>query len=477
MNRINSLQAKGNTENAEISKRIAPSHEKSGIDKVLNGGADLKTIGFFKRRAVGLRKRGAIGLFGRGTSGRFERGTVGIFGRGAVGIFGRGAVGDLPLILTVVLLSLYGTVMVASGGYSFAELRYGDALYFIKRQAVWLLIGYFAMWCGARIPMSAVRRLAPVAYGVTLCLLLLTLAIGMVGNGAKRWISIGPITIQPSEIAKLTVVLMLSRYFSEREELACQIVRGKGNFLWGTFFPCIILLIPILLVMLQHHLSCIIIIGTLGLLLIISAGVNMRYLYAFMGVGAAGVCYIALFTDYTKERITVWRNPEAYKLTGGWQTLQGLMAIGSGGIFGKGLGNGELKHSYVSEPANDMIFAILCEELGFIGAMLALLLFAVLVYRGYRIAMNTEDGFMRLVALGITFKMAIQTLLNVAVVTNTIPNTGISLPLFSYGGSSLIMVLFEMGLLLSIARTGGTSRIKGEREKTGARLFKRRETI
>ena len=147
MNRINSLQAKGNTENAEISKRIAPSHEKSGIDKVLNGGADLKTIGFFKRRAVGLRKRGAIGLFGRGTSGRFERGTVGLFGRGTVGLFGRGtvglfgrgAVGDLPLILTVVLLSLYGTVMVASAGYSFAELRYGDALYFIKRQAVWLL--------------------------------------------------------------------------------------------------------------------------------------------------------------------------------------------------------------------------------------------------------------------------------------------------------------------------------------------------
>ena len=389
-------------------------------------------------------------------------------------ILGRGAVGDLSLLVTVILLSLYGTLMVASAGYSFAALRYGDALYFIKRQAIWLLIGYFAMWCGSRTPMDAVRKFAPAAYVITVLLLLLTLAVGMVGNGAKRWISIGPITIQPSEIAKLTVVLMLSRYFSEKEELACQAGRGKRDFVWGTFFPCIILLVPIVLVMLQHHLSCIIIIGSIGLLLIISAGVNMRYLYAFMGVGAAGVTYIALFTDYTKERITVWRDPEAYKLTGGWQTLQGLMAIGSGGIFGKGLGNGELKHSYVSEPANDMIFAILCEELGFIGAMAALFLFAVLVYRGYRIAMNADDAFMRLVALGITFKMAIQTLLNVAVVTNTIPNTGISLPLFSYGGSSLIMVLFEMGLLLSIARTGAGVKKKPSAKGTAMGIFRRR---
>ena len=360
---------------------------------------------------------------------------------------------SLALITTVILLSVYGTIMVASAGYSFAELRYGDAFYFIKRQIVWVGIGFFAMWIGSRTPMMFVKCLTPLAYGVTLFLLILTLAIGMVGNGAQRWISIGPFTIQPSEIAKLTVVLMLSRYFSDNEDLAFSSKNKRTDFLWGTVFPCLILITPIFLVMLQHHLSCIIILGVLGILLIISAGVNMRYLYAFMGMGAVGVCYIAFFTDYTKERITVWQNPEAYKLTGGWQTLQGLMAIGSGGIFGKGLGMGELKHSYVSEPANDMIFAILCEELGFVGALAALLLFAILVITGCKIAFRTDDSFSRLVALGITFKMAIQTLLNVAVVTNTIPNTGISLPLFSYGGSSLIMILFEMGILLSISKS------------------------
>ena len=165
------------------------------------------------------------------------------------------------------------------------------------------------------------------------------------------------------------------------------------------------------------------------------------------------VSCLALFTDYTKERITVWQNPEAYKLTGGWQTLQGLMAIGSGGLFGVGYGESILKHCYVSEPANDMIFAILCEELGLLGAALALLLFALLIYRGCLIALRSQDTFSRLLAIGIMIKTSVQVLLNIAVVTNTIPNTGISLPFFSYGGSSLIMLLFEMGIVLSISRT------------------------
>ena len=212
------------------------------------------------------------------------------------------------------------------------------------------------------------------------------------------------------------------------------------------------MLVPIVLVMLQKHLSCIIILGLIGLSLILMAGINMKYILAFVGAGAVGVTCLALFTDYTKDRIMVWQNPEAYKLTGGWQTLQGLMAIGSGGMFGKGLGAGELKYCYVSEPANDMIFAILCEELGLIGAAAALILFALFVLRGFHIASKCDDTFSRLVCLGITFKIAIQALLNVAVVTNTIPNTGISLPFFSYGGSSLIMICFEVGIMLAISR-------------------------
>ena len=165
-----------------------------------------------------------------------------------------------------------------------------------------------------------------------------------------------------------------------------------------------------------------------------------------------GITALALFTDYTKERIITWQDPESYKLTGGWQTLQGLMAIGSGGLFGVGLGNSALKHCYVSEPANDMIFTILCEETGFVGAAITIGLYAVLIVRGCTIAMRSEKTFPRLLCLGICVKTAVQTLLNIAVVTNTVPNTGISLPFLSYGGSSLIMLFFEMGLILSASQ-------------------------
>ena len=182
----------------------------------------------------------------------------------------------------------------------------------------------------------------------------------------------------------------------------------------------------------------------------LAAGIRGKYIPFFTGLGVIGVTCLALFTDYTKERITVWQNPEAYRLTGGWQTLQGLMAIGSGGLFGLGLGNSLLKYCYISEPANDMIFTVLCEELGFVGAAGALLLFALLVYRGYSIALRAENVFSRLVAFGITTKIAVQTLLNVAVVTNTIPNTGISLPFFSYGGSSLFSTFAAMGIVSGI---------------------------
>jgi cell division protein FtsW len=245
---------------------------------------------------------------------------------------------------------------------------------------------------------------------------------------------------------------MLAKYFSDNEERATDYSDGRNTFIYGTLIPCIILVVPIFLVMLQKHLSCIIILGCIGLSLIFISGINPKYIAAFTGVGAGLVSCLALFTDYTKERITVWQNPEAYKLTGGWQTLQGLMAIGSGGAFGVGFGNSILKHLYVSEPANDMIFAILCEELGLLGAGACLLLFGFLVVRGSIIGIRCIDLFSRLTVIGISVKTAIQALLNVAVVTNTIPNTGISLPFFSYGGSSLVMLFFEMGIVLSMSR-------------------------
>jgi cell division protein FtsW len=359
---------------------------------------------------------------------------------------------DLVLLLAIALVSAYGTVMVFSAGEAYAYARYGDSLYFVKKQTLWLLVGAAVMLLGSHINVATYRKYSPHFYAVTVILLVLVLLVGFVGNGAQRWISIGPLTIQPSEIGKLSLIMMLARYFSDFEERACQKKSGRTALVYGTLIPSAIMLLPIILVMLQKHLSCIIILGAIGLLLIFSAGVNPKYISIFCLLAICGVTYLAFFTDYTKDRITVWQDPEAYKLTGGWQTLQGLMAIGSGGIFGVGLGNSILKHCYVSEPANDMIFAILCEELGLVGAVIALALFGFLILRGSVIAMRSNDVYSRLVALGICIKMAVQVLLNVSVVTNTIPNTGISLPFFSYGGSSLVMLFFEMGILLSISR-------------------------
>ena len=358
---------------------------------------------------------------------------------------------DKYFLFLALSLALFGSLIVFSAGSAYAEFRYNDKYFFIKRQCAWLIIGVITMIVAAKIKADFYKFITPVLYVFTLIMLILVLAIGFVGNGAQRWISIGPVTIQPSEIAKMTIVMMLAYYFSRYEEDA-KSKDKKRSFIFGTIVPISIMAIPIFLVMLQKHLSCIIILGLIGLIVIISSGIDTKYIKFFTLIGIIGVACIALFTDYTKDRIMVWQDPESYKLTGGWQTLQGLMAIGSGGLFGLGYGNSILKYCYVSEPANDMIFAILCEELGLIGALFTLLMFSLFIIRGYKLAAGADNSFERLVIFGICTKIAVQTLLNVSVVTNTIPNTGISLPFFSYGGSSLIMLFFEIGMILSFTR-------------------------
>lgn len=359
---------------------------------------------------------------------------------------------DTAFFVLTVVLAIFGTLMVFSAGSAYAEFRYDDKFFFVKRQIVWFAVGIAVMLFASRISAKWYFRVTPYLYAVSIMLLILVLAVGLVGNGAQRWISIGPITIQPSEIAKMTIVMTLAYYFHTNADKALDVKHTKNKFVYGTLVPCGIIAVPIFLVMLQKHLSCIIILGIIGILVIIASGIDTKYISFFSLGGITGVTCIAIFTDYTKDRITVWRNPEAYKLTGGWQTLQGLMAIGSGGLFGLGFGKSLLKYCYVSEPANDMIFAILCEELGFVGALAVLSLFALLVLRGYKIAIAANNTFERLVIFGVCTKIAVQVLLNVAVVTNTIPNTGISLPFFSYGGSSLIMLFFEIGMILSFSR-------------------------
>ena len=359
---------------------------------------------------------------------------------------------DPTLLILILLLAAAGTVTVFSAGFPYAENRYHNGYYFIERQIVWVTVGVGVMLLSLLPSSRFWYGIAPALYFLTVLLLLSVLAVGIAGNGAQRWIAIGPLTFQPSEFAKTTLVLMLARYYAERSERALDRKNKKSAFLYGTLFPFLLIGAICILVLLQKHLSGLIILGCIGLLVMLFSGISLRYV-GFFG-GAAGICVAAFacLTDYTKRRITIWLNPEKYPLDGGWQTLQGLMAIGSGGFFGRGFGNSILKYSYVSEPANDMIFTVLCEETGFFGAAGVVLLFSLLVFRALRVGLRSADPFSRLVCLGIAGKIAVQVLLNLSVVTNTIPNTGISLPFFSYGGSSLVMLFFEMGILLSISR-------------------------
>ncbi len=376
---------------------------------------------------------------------------------------------DRIMLVLILILICFGSIMVFSASYADAESRFNDSYYFIKRQIVFVGIGILVMFITMNIPYKFFRFWAVPSYLITLGLLVVVLAMGLVGGGAQRWIGIGSLTFQPSELAKLTLVLMLAWYYTTFQDqikykswklISNNPNKRKGerklwfraNFTYGILIPGCIILAVVVLVALEKHLSGIIIIGLIGLVVMFISGCNAAILSGIMGLAGSAVVAFALLTDYTKRRIDIWLSPESYPLDGGWQTLQGMNAIGSGGIFGLGLGGSRQKYSYVSQPQNDFIFTIVCEELGFIGAVAVIALFAVFVWRGYVIAMRAPDSFTGIVAFGITTKVAIQVLLNIAVVTNSIPNTGISLPFFSYGGSSLVMLFLEMGILLSISR-------------------------
>ena len=289
---------------------------------------------------------------------------------------------------------------------------------------------------------------------MSVILLLLVLLIGSsYGSGATRWIQIGPISIQPSEIAKMAVVLCIALIMSKYEKQIANRQKFGGQFRYGVLFPMLTFGFICGLVMLEHHLSGIIIIGLVGLVTMYIGGTDKKWFLWLFAIGGTAVVLVLLFSEYAMLRVTTWLNIENVDPLGSaWQTLQGLNAIGSGGFFGRGLGNSQQKYGYVSQPQNDFIFTIVCEELGFIGALAVVLLFALLVWRGFRIAAKAPDKFSAIVVYGLIAKVALQTILNIAVVTNSIPNTGISLPFFSSGGTSLILQIFEMGIILSISR-------------------------
>ncbi len=362
---------------------------------------------------------------------------------------------DVYFLFIMIALCLFGAVMAYSASSVYASQSHGDSAYYVKRHLLYLVIA-----AAVTIPFVMKAKLwfwrffGVASYGVSVILLLLVLLIGSsYDSGATRWIQIGPISVQPSEIAKMAVVLCIALIMSKYEKQIANRQKFGGQFRYGVLFPMLTFGFICGLVMLEHHLSGIIIIGLVGLATMFIGGTDKKWFIGLFAVGITAVILVLAVSPYARLRITTWINIDSVDPLGSaWQTLQGLNAIGSGGFFGRGLGNSQQKYGYVSQPQNDFIFTIVCEELGFVGALGVVLLFGLLVWRGFRIAAKAPDKFSAIVVYGLMTKVALQTILNIAVVTNSIPNTGISLPFFSSGGTSLILQIFEMGIVLSISR-------------------------
>lgn len=362
---------------------------------------------------------------------------------------------DTYFLFIVIALCLFGAVMAYSASSVYASQSRDDSTYFVKRHILYLIIAAVATTPFVIKARPWFWRFFGVAsYGVSVILLLLVLVIGSsYDSGATRWIQIGPISVQPSEIAKMAVVLCVALVMSKYERQIQSRQKFGGQFRYGVLYPMLIFGFICGLVMLEHHLSGIIIIGLVGLVTMFLGGTDKKWFIWLFAIGGTAVVLVLLVSDYAMLRVTTWLNIENVDPLGSaWQTLQGLNAIGSGGFFGRGLGNSQQKYGYVSQPQNDFIFTIVCEELGFVGALAVVLLFGLLVWRGFRIAAKAPDKFTSIVVYGLMTKVALQTILNIAVVTNSIPNTGISLPFFSSGGTSLILQIFEMGIVLNISR-------------------------
>jgi len=360
----------------------------------------------------------------------------------------RGTV-DIPFLLLTLLFLSIGVIMVLSASYASAyydtKETGGNATYYFSRQLVFALMGVAAMLIASRLPMTFYRKFSFWVLAAAIVLLLAVLVVGTESNGAKRWILIAGISVQPSEIAKIGVIL----YFST---MICRYKNYMGTFKYGVLPFVIILAVIVGLLFLEPHLSASIIIIAIGAIMMFIGGAR---LFWFVGgaIGVTGLFVVAVTVlQYSSDRISAWRDPFADTGDTGYQIVQSLYAIGSGGLFGLGLGQSRQKYLYLPEEHNDFIFSIICEELGLIGAALILILFALLIIRGYWIALHTRDRYSFLVCTGITSLMAMQVILNVAVCTNLIPCTGISLPLFSYGGTALLMQLAELGIILSISR-------------------------
>lgn len=369
-------------------------------------------------------------------------------------LFAKGSL-DVTFLLTVLLLLTIGLVMLFSSGYSYAFYKYdGKSYYFILRQGIFAAIGVVIMLAVSKVNYNYFRAFAVIGIIVSFLLLCVVLVLPEYKPGFKRWINLGFITFQPSEIAKIGLVLFLA-WACEKWQDNIRSRDKKTNFVTAAVFGSIVIVFAGL-VFLENHVSGTILMLFLGGIMLYLGGFNKWYFIVILGVAAVLIVAVVLNPDilkkYAGERIVAWRDKDFEPLGARWQVNQSLNAIGSGGFLGQGLGESKQKHMYVSEPQNDFIFAIVCEELGFVGASVIVVLFAVLVWRGFAIAMKCRSKFGSLLAMGISFQVGLQTILNILVVTDTIPNTGISLPFFSYGGTSLVILLAEMGMVLAVSR-------------------------
>lgn len=354
---------------------------------------------------------------------------------------------DIPFLLLLILLLLVGLSMLYSASYAQSEYDTGYTVTtrYLQKQAACAVIGIGAMLLLSRVPPDFWFRMAWPLYGVSIVLLLCVLVFGQSVNGAQRWINIAGLQFQPSEIAKFTMILVFARLTKDFGTSAKEFrygVLGFGGALMGILVP----------LALEKHLSAIMLMGLVAVVMMFVAGAHPKFLIAG---GAAAIIFVIIyvsFMGYAGDRVTAWLHPEEDPGDTGYQILQSLYAIGSGGVWGLGLGRSKQKYLYLPFQYNDYIFAIICEELGIIGALLIIALFAVFILRGYWIALRSPSRFQTVLGAGLITLIAVQTVLNLGVVTNLLPSTGIALPFFSYGGTALAVNLGEMGIILGISR-------------------------
>lgn len=352
---------------------------------------------------------------------------------------------DYGFLTVVLMLLCYGLIMVFSASSASAHYQFDDAYYFIKRQFAWAIIGVAIMFIMSGISYKTIYKYALHLMIAAVVLLILVPFVGLEVKGARRWLGFGSFSFQPSEVAKIAIIVFLSRSLSVNGDALKTFRKG--------FLPYAgIIGVIALLVFIEPHLSGAIVIGATGLIVLWAAGARLAHFMA-VGIPALGAAVYAMFSaEYRLARLTSFLDP--FKDTGGdsFQIVQSLYAIGSGGFFGLGLGQSRQKFLYLPEPQNDFIFSIICEELGFVGAALVVVLFIMLIWKGVKISMHAPDKFSSLLVIGIIGLIAIQVIINIAVVTSTVPATGMPLPFFSYGGTSLVFILAEMGIILSVSR-------------------------